>query len=241
VFDHVTIRVSDRAASERFYDMVLSTLGIEKEHSDEELAEWSDFSLSPAREDKPATRGLHVGFGAPSRAHVDEFWRAGTEAGHPDDGEPGPRPQYTEDYYGGFLLDPDGNSAEAVHHAGVRGDGAIDHVWMRVADVAAAKRFYEAVAPYGGFRLGSDTPERAQFLGGGGSFSVVAGEPSRHVHMAFPAADNATVDAFHRALTDAGYRDNGAPGERAVYHPGYYGAFVLDPDGNNVEVVCHNR
>jgi catechol 2,3-dioxygenase-like lactoylglutathione lyase family enzyme len=112
---------------------------------------------------------------------------------------------------------------------------------MRVADVAASKRFYEAVAPYGRFRLGADTPERAQFLGGAGSFSVVAGEPSRNVHMAFPASDNDTVDAFHRALTEAGYADNGGPGERAVYHPGYYGAFVLDPDGNNIEVVCHNR
>jgi catechol 2,3-dioxygenase-like lactoylglutathione lyase family enzyme len=61
------------------------------------------------------------------------------------------------------------------------------------------------------------------------------------VHLAFPAADNAAVDAFHRAALDAGYRDHGAPGERAVYHLGYYGAYVLDPDGNNVEVVCHNR
>ena len=68
--------------------------------------------------------------------------------------------------------------------------------------------------------------------------------PSRdqpeNLHLAFPAADNATVDAFHHALVEQGYRDNGGPGERD-YHPGYYGAFVLDPDGNNVEVVCHNR
>jgi len=59
--------------------------------------------------------------------------------------------------------------------------------------------------------------------------------------MAFPADDNAGVDAFHRAATAAGYRDNGAPGEREHYHPGYYGAFVLDPDGNNIEVVNHNN
>jgi predicted lactoylglutathione lyase len=61
------------------------------------------------------------------------------------------------------------------------------------------------------------------------------------VHLALPASDNATVDAFHRTATEAGYRDNGAPGERPRYHPGYYGASVLDPDGNNVEVVNHNR
>ena len=54
-------------------------------------------------------------------------------------------------------------------------------------------------------------------------------------------SDDATVDAFHREAVEAGYRDNGAPGERPVYHPGHYGAFVLDPDGNNVELVNHNR
>ncbi len=241
MFDHVTIRVSDRGASERFYETVLGTLGIFKTHADEHFPEWDDFSLARASDDKPVTRRLHVGFVAPSRAHVDEFWRAGTEAGYEDDGAPGPRPQYGGDYYGAFLLDPDGNSAEAVHHGSMRTGGRIDHLWIRVADVAASKRFYETVAPHAGFRLRRDTPERAQFVGESGTFSVVSGTPTEQVHMAFPAIENATVDAFHRAAMQAGYRDNGAPGERPVYHAGYYSAFVLDPDGNNVEVVNHNR
>jgi catechol 2,3-dioxygenase-like lactoylglutathione lyase family enzyme len=183
VFHRVTIRVADLAASERFYDTVLRTLGIDRERS--------EFSLEPEDGEHPVTRGLHIGFAAPSRAEVDEFWRAGTAAGYRDDGAPGPRPQYTDDYYGSFLLDPDGNSAEAVHHRDVRGSGAVDHVWIRVADVAASKRFYETVAPQAGFRLGADTPERAQFLGGGGSFSVVAGRPAENVQMTFrgPAAE----------------------------------------------------
>jgi catechol 2,3-dioxygenase-like lactoylglutathione lyase family enzyme len=239
LFDHVTIRVSDRKASERFYETVLHTIGIDRTHSGEHHAEWDDFSVSQATGDKPVTRRLHIAFFAPSREHVDEFWRAGTEAGYRDDGKPGPRPQYSEDYYGGFLLDPDGNSAEAVHHGRVR--EGIDHLWIRVSDVAAAKRFYETIAPYGGFGLRYDSPERAGFAAAQGSFSLVAGTPTEHVHIAFPASDDATVDAFHRAATAAGYRDNGVPGERAVYHPGYYGAYVLDPDGNNVEVVNHNR
>ena len=67
------------------------------------------------------------------------------------------------------------------------------------------------------------------------------GTPTEHVHLAFPATENAAVDAFHRAAMDAGYRDNGPPGERPRYHPGYYGAYVLDPDANNIEVVNHNR
>jgi catechol 2,3-dioxygenase-like lactoylglutathione lyase family enzyme len=240
VFDHVMIRVSDREASERFYATVLRTLGIEKTHSDERYAEWDDFSLAAASAEKPVTRRLHIGFVAPSRAHADEFWRVGTGAGYRDDGAPGPRPQYGDDYYGAFLLDPDGNSAEAVHHGSMRTGGRIDHLWIRVADVAAAKRFYETVAPHAGFRLRRDLPERAQFVGESGSFSVVAGTPSEQVHLAFPARDNSTVDAFHRAATDAGYRDNGVPGGRPGYDAGYYGAYVLDPDGNNVEVVNHN-
>jgi predicted lactoylglutathione lyase len=61
------------------------------------------------------------------------------------------------------------------------------------------------------------------------------------VHLAFKAADRDTVDEFHRVALAAGYRDNGAPGERPQYHPGYYGAFVLDPDGHNVEAVYHER
>jgi catechol 2,3-dioxygenase-like lactoylglutathione lyase family enzyme len=123
----------------------------------------------------------------------------------------------------------------------MRKGGGIDHLWIRVADVAAAKRFYEIVAPHAGFRLRHDTAERAQLAGDSGSFSVVLGRPSAQVHLAFPASANSTVDDFHRAATGAGYRDGGEPGERPIYHAGYYAAFVLDPDGNNVELVNHNR
>jgi catechol 2,3-dioxygenase-like lactoylglutathione lyase family enzyme len=242
MFDHVTIRASDREASERFYALVLGTIGVGPAHSDDYYAQWADFSLAAANGEQPATRGLHIAFAAHSRGHVDEFWRAGTAAGHHDDGAPGPRPQYSASYYGAFLLDPDGNSAEAVHHDNVRSDGGyVDHLWIRVAGVAASKRFYELVASYADFRLKTDNPDRVRFAADRGSFSLVAGPGTRNVHVAFPVADDATVDAFHRAAVDAGYGDNGPPGERPLYHPGYYGAFVLDPDGNNVELVNHNR
>jgi catechol 2,3-dioxygenase-like lactoylglutathione lyase family enzyme len=71
-------------------------------------------------------------------------------------------------------------------------------------------------------------------------FTLVTGEPTENVHMAF-AGDRNAVHAFHEAALAAGFRDNGAPGERPEYHAGYYAAFVLDPDGNNVEVVDHGR
>jgi catechol 2,3-dioxygenase-like lactoylglutathione lyase family enzyme len=123
----------------------------------------------------------------------------------------------------------------------LRTGGRIDHLWIRVADVAASQAFYDTIAPHAGFRLRRSTPDRAQFTGGNGSFSVVSGRATEPFHVAFPASDDETVDAFHRTALAAGYADNGAPGERKIYHPGYYGAFVLDPDGNNVEVVNHNR
>jgi len=241
VFDHVTIRVSDRAASERFYGTVLPLLGLEEPLRADPYPEWGDFSFAQATGEKPVTRRLHVAFFAPSLAVVDEFWRLGTEAGYPDDGAPGPRPQYSEDYYGSFLIDPDGNSVEAVHHGRTREPGRIDHLWIRVADVSASQRFYQTIAPHAGLRLANVFPERVHFAGASSSFGLVAGEPTEQLHMAFPADDDETVRTFHRVAIDGGYRDNGPPGERDVYHPGYYGAFILDPDGNNVEVVNHNR
>jgi catechol 2,3-dioxygenase-like lactoylglutathione lyase family enzyme len=240
LFDHVTIRVSDRGASEGFYATLLRAIDSQPTHVGEDFAEWSDFSLTQATDARPVTKRLHIGFVAPSREQVDEFWRAGTEAGFQDDGPPGPRPQYRHDYYGAFLLDPDGNSIEAVHHSGMRG-GGIDHLWMRVANVAAARRFYERISPHTGFELAQADAGHVRFVGPESSFSLRQGRPTENVHIAFPAGDNAAVDVFHKAATEAGYRDCGAPGERPQYHAGYYGAYVLDPDGHNIEVVSHNR
>jgi len=239
MLDHITIRVSERAASEAFYDAVLRKIGIDRSGHDDEYTVWKGrFSLSAADSDHPVTRKLHIGFGAASRELVDAFWRAGTEAGYRDDGAPGPRPEYGDDYYGGFLLDPDSNSAGAVHHE-TAARRVIDHLWIGVDDVAAARTFYELAAPFTGFSLRRVLDERVHFGGANASFGLIDRTPTENLHVAFETHDDATVDAFHRQLTAAGYRDNGAPGERR-YHPGYYGAFVLDPDGNNVEVVNHN-
>jgi catechol 2,3-dioxygenase-like lactoylglutathione lyase family enzyme len=243
VFDHVTIRVSDRAASERFYRTVLDAIGTEPTNPGEEYTEWNDFGLAEATGDKPVTRRLHVGFAAPSREAVGAFHAAGVAAGYRDDGAPGARPQYRDDYYGAFLLDPDGNSAEAVHHGDVPRHASIDHLWIRVADLDAAVRFYDVIAPHAGLRRGASAPGRQQFVDAESiSFSLVAGgQPTEHVHLAFPTDDDGAVHAFHDAATGAGHRDNGPPGERPEYHRGYFAAFVLDPDGNNVEVVNHHR
>ena len=244
MFDHVTIGASDRAATRAFYRTVLTTLGYEPGREDSDGVEWGDFSIAPAGPDRPVTTGLHIGFVAPSREHVHAFWRAGIDAGHRSDGEPGPREQYGPEYFGGFLLDPDGNSAEAMLDDNPRHGGCIDHLWFRVADRAASRRFYRTIAPHAGFSEVADHPDRTRYSRGPnqGSFSIVDGDvPTSPFHVAFDVADHATVEAFHRAATQAGHPDNGAPGERPVYHPGYFGAFVLDPDGHNVEAVDHGR
>ncbi len=245
MFDHIGVAVSDLAASERFYRTVLSVLGIEPGHADAGLVEWDDWAIGPADREHPVARGLHVGFRARDRAQADAFWQAGVDAGYPDDGAPRPRTQYGSTYYGGFLLDPDGNSVEAVHsnRENAVPAGRVDHLWIRVRDLQASRRFYTTIAPHAGLRLTYDEPGRVQLSGPDYSFSLVRDERplTEHVHLAFPAREDATVRAFHAAALAAGYEDHGAPGERAVYHPGYYGAFVLDPDGHNVEVVNHNR
>jgi catechol 2,3-dioxygenase-like lactoylglutathione lyase family enzyme len=116
VFDHVTLRVADFAASKRFYSTVLAPLGFTLDHEDPEewFAEWGDFSI--AADGKPLTHGAHVAFHASENAKVDAFWRAGTEAGYADNGPPGERPEYHGGYYAAYLLDPDGNNVEAVCH-----------------------------------------------------------------------------------------------------------------------------
>jgi catechol 2,3-dioxygenase-like lactoylglutathione lyase family enzyme len=241
VFDHVTIRASDRDGSRRFYETVLGSLGRTGSFS-ADYDEWEDFSLAQASPRRPVTRHLHTAFVARDRNEVDAFWRAGVEAGFESDGEPGFRPQYGGSYYGAFLLDPDRNSAEAVHHGRAReGDNIVDHLWIRVADLNAARGFYEAIAPVLGLEIGEEQPEHFHVRAHDRSFAIVLGPPvTENLHIAFPAPDDATVERFHRAALAAGARDNGLPGERS-YHPGYYGAFVLDPDGNNVEAVNHNR
>jgi len=242
VFDHVTVRVSDFEASRRFYELALAELGYGEPYRKPEFFEWDDLSILQARDHRSATRNLHLALVARTRGEVDEWWRTMTAAGHRNDGEPGPRPQYTPDYYGAFVRDPDGNSVEAVHRAKQRlGENRLGHVWIRVRDLVESRFFYETVAPTVGLRVHVGAANRFHVRGVDRSFAIVQDDPvTENVHLAFPADDRATIEEFHRAALEAGFRDNGAPGERS-YHPGYYGAFVLDPDGNNIEAVFHDR
>ena len=125
----------------------------------------------------------------------------------------------------------------------------IDHVGFAVSDYERAKAFYaKALAPLGytliievpGETNASGYPAAGFGTGGKPDFWIGGeGKLEKPLHVAIAAKDRASVDAFHRAALAAGGKDNGAPGLRPQYHPNYYGAFVLDPDGHNIEAVCH--
>lgn len=125
----------------------------------------------------------------------------------------------------------------------------IDHTGLDVSDAAKSRLFYEhALAPLGYQILMEVPPEYtggAVVLGMGvppkPDFWIHQGTPQQpHLHVAFRADNRGAVDAFYKAAMAAGGRDNGAPGLRPHYHPNYYGAFVLDPDGHNIEACCHD-
>ena len=122
----------------------------------------------------------------------------------------------------------------------------IDHAKLPVSDLDASRRFYSAaLAPFGYKLVWDQEPTLGFGLGDGGEndepFALERGEaPNVRSHVAFTAATPAEVDAFHAAALGAGGRDNGPPGERP-YGRYYYAAFVLDPDGHNIEAVCHRR
>lgn len=212
MFAHVTIRAVDLPAACERFATVLAPLGHVRAAGEDGEARWGELRLRGADSAAEETAGLHIGFVAPSREAVDAFWRAGVADGLRDDGEPGPRPRYRDDYYGAFLRDPAGNSLEAVRHGVLRTDGIVDHLWVRVADVDAARAFYDALAPVTGLRLVAEEPGRIRYRGpgeGGGSLTLVAGElPTTGLHIGLPASEAATV---------------------------------LDPDGNRVELVAPGR
>ncbi len=178
------------------------------------------------------------------RLTSDRFGQAGVDSGlTADDGPAGPRPDYPDDYYAASLQDADGNSFEAVHRDGKRPLGNIDHLALSVSDLDASTTFYLTIADQVGLTIARQTADRAEFAldEANAAFIVIAGEPTPRTSTSpSPGGDDDDVRRFHGDATAAGYRSNGEPGERPRYHDGYYAAYVLDPDGNNIEVVNHH-
>jgi catechol 2,3-dioxygenase-like lactoylglutathione lyase family enzyme len=242
MFDHVTLRVADLGVASAAFTAVLAELEIQQTAKTPSFSVWGNFALTQTDGEHPVTRRVHIAFVAPTPAHIERFAGAGLDSGFADDGPAGPRPQYGNDYYAASLRDVAGNSFAAVHYSGERPSGNIDHVAIYVDDVAASTAFYSAISAAAGLETGRQTADRARFSLGAsdGSLLVIAGEPTQNIHVAF-SGDDDDVGRFHADATAAGYRSNGEPGERPRYHDGYYAAYVLDPDGNNIEVVNHHH
>jgi catechol 2,3-dioxygenase-like lactoylglutathione lyase family enzyme len=242
MFDHITLRVADLAAATGAFTALLAELEIERTTATAAFSVWGNFALTRTDDEHPIARRVQIAFTAPTTAHVDRFAQVGVDAGFADTIAAEPRPDSVADYYAAFVRDASGNRFGAVHCDGPRPQGNIDHVAIRANDVEASTAFYWTIGDACGLTIRRRTPDRTTFSVGaeGGSLLVIAGEPTQNVHIAFSGEDD-DVRRFHANATAAGYRSNGEPGERPRYHAGYYAAYVLDPDGNNIEVVNHHR
>jgi catechol 2,3-dioxygenase-like lactoylglutathione lyase family enzyme len=118
----------------------------------------------------------------------------------------------------------------------------LDHVTIGVTDVERSMSFYDqALGPLGILRLHTEAKTFAGYGSDGKAYFWIGlkAMPQTGAHIAFATPHRSVVEAFHAAALKAGGKDNGSPGLRPQYHPNYYGAFVLDPDGHNIEAVCH--
>lgn len=131
-----------------------------------------------------------------------------------------------------------------THIAIARSDAMIDHVGLTVSNFDKSKSFYDAALKTLGYNPGfvdAKSGVVGYFSKDGSSVWVTKGKPGAKVHVALKTANRATVRKFYDVAMKAGGRDNGGPGPRPQYTPAYYGAFVLDPDGHNIEAVCHSK
>ena len=242
MFDHVTLRVPDLTAATSAFAAALDHLEIEQTTETPSFSVWGNFAITQTDDEHPIARRIHIAFIAPTASHVGRFARAAIDAGFAEDGPDGPRPDDGGTYHATCVRDAARNEFEAVHRDGRRPRGNIDHIAIRVKDVEASTSFYTTIGIAAGLTIRGRTADHTAFSVGESDVSllVIAGEPTRNAHIAF-SGDDDEVRRFHADATAAGYRSNGEPGERRRYHPGYYSAYVLDPDGNNIEVVDHHR
>jgi catechol 2,3-dioxygenase-like lactoylglutathione lyase family enzyme len=257
--DHVSVGVSDLAASAAFYDRVLAPLGARRLYRDAGLIGYGSgapngsFAICRPQSGPPLPQdGAHVCFAAGTRDEVERFHQAALAAGGTDNGGPGYRHRYGPDYFAAFALDPDGNHLGVV--ARLRPDSQstprariLDHHSIGTSDLDEAGRFYDALLAAIEVRrlrtrpdyvmYGSDLTDSTFILAVPDEEQArLAPQPGFHTCFAAPA--RAGVELFHAAALAAGGRDNGRPGYRPQYGLGYFGAFVLDPWGNRLGVVA---
>ncbi|MHC8509849.1 MAG: VOC family protein [Rhodospirillales bacterium] len=265
MFSHFTLGSNDMARSRRFYDAVMPPLGIgaiaTAVHPDfsgygpggERVSPW--VSLCRPFDGGAASpgNGFHIAFAAPDEAAVRAFHAAALANGGSDEGAPGLRPQYSEDYFGAYVRDPDGNKLQALHHGKGRsfgpGGDVISHITAPFDDPDAGLAFYGPVLAVLGIARDAamETPgEDYAFTKDGAvkpcvfvqkPFNGAPARPGNGQHAAFAAKNRAHVDEFYETAVRLGAACEGPPGVRADYGADYYAAYVRDPAGLKIQAV----
>ena len=262
MFSHFTLGSNDHARSEKFYVPVMATLNqvlMESHHGFMMFGPTDGgfphlFVVQPA-DGLPATwgNGFHLAFNVTSTTAVDQFHAAAMAAGGIDEGAPGLRSIYAEDYYGTYVRDPDGNKLQAVCYTRGRSCGetgeVISHITLGYNDYERERRFYDAIMDVLGL---VNKPEEGDPTSSGYAFADLSlpvlylqptfdGRPmtwGNGTMTGFKANTRDQVDTVHAAALKAGGTCEGPPGLRPHYSEHYYGAYFRDPAGNKLHVVC---
>ncbi|MEH3053795.1 MAG: hypothetical protein PGN13_07255 [Patulibacter minatonensis] len=251
MFDHLSTRASDRAATEAFYDAVLPPLGVlgpAPRQALHALRRLRAVGLAGERWTTGHPRHAPRAARPEPRGRVDAFWQAGIAAGHPERRRAGRAVRTPLATTAPSCATPTATRSRACLHERLRPRGLIDHAWLGAADLAGQRTFLALLAEHAELEIVADEPDLVRVRGRrGGSLTLTtrpvgtdgaARAATVGLHLAIPAP-RATIDAWHAAAVAAGHTDDGAPGPRG-YHPGYYGAFVLDPAGLSYELVDHD-
>jgi len=264
MFSHFTLGSNDLARSRQFYSAVMATIdqmlfptaadGAMLRYGIQDGSFPHLFIASPF-DGLPATwsNGFHIAFNVRNTRAVDDFHAAAMANGGIDEGPPGLRTEYAEDYYGTYVRDPDGNKLQAVCYTNGRTTGptgdAISHITLGLGDLERERKFYSAALGTLGF---IDKPEEGDDTSFGFAYPdsqlpvIYVQQTFDHrpatwgngTMTALQASSRKQVDEFHHAAIANGGRCEGAPGLRPDYSAHYYGAYVRDPVGNKLHAVC---
>ena len=265
MFSHFTLGSNNLKRAKSFYETVLAPLEWVFHGQNDALmrfgSEDKDFPhlfICTPYDGLPATwsNGFHIAFNADSSQRVDAFYAAAISNGGIDEGKPGLRPHYAEDYYGAYVRDPDGNKLQAVCYENTRShasrNSVISHITLGLADLDRERRFYDAtLATLGLANLPDEGDEQSVGYGyQNADLPVVYVQPAfdgrpptwgNGTHVAFHAETHQQVQAFHDAALSQGGSSDGEPGFRPEYTHPYYACYVRDAVGNKLQAVCRKE
>lgn len=265
VFSHFTLGSNNLKRSRRFYESALSPLDLVYRGDDGVLMlfgssdkDYPHLFICTPYDGLPATwsNGFHLAFNAMSTNAVESFYEAALANGGIDDGAPGYRTHYAEDYYGAYVRDPDGNKLQAVCYANGRSHASsksvISHITLGLTDLDRERQFYDAVMAVIGLKNLPDEGDD-ESMGYGypeSDLPVVYVQPpfdgrvatwGNGTHVAFHADSHKTVQEFHDTAIRYGGSSDGEPGFRSDYSHPYYACYVRDAVGNKLQAVCRKE